>query len=75
LKTSNEISKKKKIFMVTCKALVTRVSDGKARLALEDILVVLEQLPDHQVLVRTQSVAQNPIDGVYSLIEVFSLLF
>jgi hypothetical protein len=49
--------------MVKCKALVTRVSDGKARLVLEDILVVFEELPDHQVLVRTQSVAQNPTDG------------
>lgn len=43
--------------MATCKALVTRVSDGKARLVLEDILVVLEGLPDHQVLVRTEAVA------------------
>jgi phenylpyruvate tautomerase PptA (4-oxalocrotonate tautomerase family) len=45
------------------KALVTRVSDGKARLVPEDISVVLDEIPDHQILVRTQSVAQNPTDG------------
>ena len=61
--------------MVTCKALVTRVSDGRARLVLEDLLVVLEELPDRQVLVRTQAVAQNPTDGAYSLIGVGVLPF
>ena len=56
--------------MVTCKALVTRVSDGQARLVLEDLFVVLEELPGCQVLVRTQAVAQNPTDGAYSLIGI-----
>ena len=49
--------------MARCKALVTRVSEGKARFELEDITVPLEELADHKVLVRTQSAAQNPTDG------------
>lgn len=53
--------------MAKCKALVTRVSEGKARLELEDILVVFEELPDDQVLVRTKCVAQNPTDGPSSI--------
>ena len=49
--------------MAKYKALITRVSDGKARLELEDTSAVFEELADYQLLVRTQSVAQNPTDG------------
>ena len=31
---------------------------------LEDLVVDFEELPDNQVLVKTQSVAQNPTDGL-----------
>ncbi|KAF8852042.1 hypothetical protein BDZ45DRAFT_678655 [Acephala macrosclerotiorum] len=44
----------------TCKALVTRVSGGRASLHLEEVTIPTAVL--HQVLVRVESVAQNPTD-------------
>lgn len=46
--------------MATCKALVTRVSDGKARLELEDVSI--PKPADNQALVKIEAVAQNPTD-------------
>ena len=49
--------------MVSGKALVTRVSGSQLDLKLEDIAI--DHLEDNQVLVRVESVAQNPTDGNY----------
>ena len=59
--------------MVTGKALVTRVANGKARLELEEI--PLSNIPDNQVLVRLQAVAQNPTDGITNVpFDIFYLI-
>ncbi|KAL3421743.1 hypothetical protein PVAG01_05899 [Phlyctema vagabunda] len=51
--------------MATSKALVTRVIEGKAKLELQEVPLSSYKISETQVLVRVESVAQNPVDGKF----------